>query len=332
VTVIDWKGKRVLVTGATGFIGSHLTERLVSLGARVRAFAHYNSRNDRGLLEFVPADTRNEIEVVMGDLKDPESVRRAVHGQEVVFHLGALISIPYSYVNPYDVVQVNVLGTAHMLNAALEYGVELFVHTSTSETYGTAQYQPIDEKHPLVGQSPYAASKIGADKLAESYHRSFRLPVATVRPFNTYGPRQSARAVIPTIIKQALRGDEVRLGATSPARDFLFVADTVEGFMQIAESPGAVGHAMNIGSGSMFTVGEIVEHVGSLLGRLLRVTSDPARMRPETSEVTVLIADYAKAAAVVGWRPRIGLDEGLRRTIEWVKEHERVYTAGLYDI
>ena len=329
---MEFSGKKVLVTGATGFIGSHLVERLVELGADVRAFVHYNSRSDYGLLEIVDAKVLASVEIFPGDLKDPDGVRRAVRGSEMVFHLGALIAIPYSYRNPFDFVQTNIAGTANVLNAALEYGVERLVHTSTSETYGTAQYQPIDEAHPLVGQSPYSASKIGADKLAESYFLSFDMPVATIRPFNTYGPRQSARAVIPTIITQALAGGKLKLGSTTPKRDFNYVGDTVSGFLAVASSPKAIGEVINIGSGRTVSIAEVIEEVGAIVGRPLEIETDAARIRPEKSEVGLLLADTRKAAQLLRWKPEVRLSEGLRRTVEWIAANRERYKPQMYNV
>src|SRR3954471_4486391 len=274
-------GKTVLVTGAAGFIGSHLTERLVRDGYEVRALVRYNGRDDRGHLDRLPAEVRGAIEVHRGDLKDPEAVRKAVEGRAWIFHLGALIAIPYSYQNPHDVVQTNVLGTAHVLDACRSSrSLDRVVLTSTSEVYGTAQYVPIDEKHPLRGQSPYAATKIGADALGESYHRAFGLPVAILRPFNTFGPRQSARAIIPTIISQALTRPVVRLGSLDPRRDLTYVKDTVSGFVSIASCDEALGRAVNIGRGEDVTIGELAERIGARLGTPLRVETDAARVRP----------------------------------------------------
>jgi NAD dependent epimerase/dehydratase len=252
----SWAGRRVLVTGAGGFIGSHLVERLVGLGARVRAFVRYNSRNDPGLLKLLPGATFQQVEIVAGDLRDAEAVAQASEGVEVVFHLGALIAIPYSYLHPQEVVETNVMGTLNVLMAARRHGVGRVVHTSSSEVHGTARYVPIDEEHPLQGQSPYSASKIGADKVAESFYCAYDLPVATIRPFNTYGPRQSARAVIPTIITQALGRDRICLGDLTPTRDFTFVQDTVEGFLLVAESPKAVGQEFNLGYDSEISIGD----------------------------------------------------------------------------
>jgi NAD dependent epimerase/dehydratase len=329
---MDFKGRKILVTGATGFIGSRLVERLVGLGADVRAFVHYNSRSDYGLLELLAKDVLEAVEIAPGDLKDGEAVRRSVKDREIVFHLGALTAIPYSYRNPYDMVQTNVSGTANVLNAALEYGTSRIVHTSTSETYGTAQYQPIDELHPLVGQSPYSASKIGADKLAESYYLSFDMPVATIRPFNTYGPGQSARAVIPTIISQALAGDTIRIGSTDPKRDFNYVDDTVAGFLAVAGSDSALGEVINIGSGRTVSIAHVIEEVSRILGKEFEIVTDPARIRPEKSEVGLLLADTSKAERLLGWKPEVPLEEGLRRTVEWIAAHRDRYKPQLYNV
>jgi len=329
---MDFKAKKVLVTGATGFIGSRLVDRLVALGADVRAFVHYNSRSDYGLLELLPEDVLEAVEIAPGDLKDGEAVRRSVKGCEIVFHLGALTAIPYSYRNPYDMVQTNVSGTANVLNAALEYGVARIVHTSTSETYGTAQYQPIDELHPLVGQSPYSASKIGADKLAESYYLSFDMPVATIRPFNTYGPGQSARAVIPTIVSQALAGDTIRIGSTDPKRDFNYVDDTVAGFLAVASNDAALGEVINIGSGRTVSIAHVIEEISRILGKKFEIVTDPARIRPEKSEVGLLLADTRKAERLLGWKPEVPLEEGLRRTVEWIAAHRDRYKPQLYNV
>jgi NAD dependent epimerase/dehydratase len=329
---MDFKGKKILVTGATGFIGSRLVERLVGLGADVRAFVHYNSRSDYGLLELLAKDVLEAVEITPGDLKDGEAVRRSVKDREIVFHLGALTAIPYSYRNPYDMVQTNVSGTANVLNAALEYGTSRIVHTSTSETYGTAQYQPIDELHPHVGQTPYSASKIGADKLAESYYLSFDMPVATIRPFNTYGPGQSARAVIPTIISQALAGDTIRIGSTDPKRDFNYVDDTVAGFLAVAGSDSALGEVINIGSGRTVSIAHVIEEVSRILGKEFEIVTDPARIRPEKSEVGLLLADTSKAERLLGWKPEVPLEEGLRRTVEWIAAHRDRYKPQLYNV
>ncbi len=324
-------GKSVLVTGAAGFIGSHLVERLARDGHRVRAFLRYNGRDDRGHLDGIEPAIREEIEVFRGDLKDPEAVRRAVFGQEWVFHLGALIAIPYSYHNPFDVVQTNVTGTAHVLDACRDsVALERVVLTSTSEVYGTAQRVPIDEEHPLHGQSPYAATKIGSDALGISYHRAFGMPVAVLRPFNTFGPRQSTRAIIPTIITQALRGGVLRLGSLDPRRDLTYVTDTVSGFVSIASCDAAIGRAVNIGRGDDVSIGELVERIGARLGRKLEVETDPQRVRPAASEVGRLLAGTALAESLWGWRASYSLDAGLDETIAWLRDHLDRYRVGQY--
>jgi NAD dependent epimerase/dehydratase len=329
---MDWKGKSVLVTGAGGFIGSHLAERLVREGARVRAFVRYNSRGDEGLLRFLDRDLYHEVEVVSGDLRDGEAIRAAMQGVDVVFHLGALIAIPYSYRHPREVVETNVMGTVNVLMAARDLGTSRVVHTSTSEVYGTAQYVPIDEAHPLQGQSPYSASKIGADKIAESFCRSFDLPVATLRPFNTYGPRQSARAVIPTIISQALASDAIRLGALDPLRDFTFVEDTVEGFLRAGWFESSVGQEINIGAGDCISIGDLAQKILALTGRDLPIICEDQRLRPPQSEVMRLHAGTEKARSLLGWEPRVPLDEGLTRTIAWIRERIDLYRPDVYEV
>ena len=329
---MNWQGKSVLVTGAGGFLGSHLVERLVELGARVRALVRYNSRNDWGLLELLPPPVTSEIEVFLGDLTDPFGTARAVQGCRIIFHLAALIAIPYSYQAPAHYVATNIGGTLNLLEAARQQGVERFLHTSTSETYGTAQYTPIDEAHPLRGQSPYAASKIGADKLAESYHLSFGLPVVTLRPFNTYGPRQSARAIIPTIISQGLSGPVIRLGRLTPLRDLTFVSDVVAGFIQAAASPRAVGEVINLGSGRAITIGDLARRIIGLLEGGKEITLEEARLRPDASEVMELICNYGKAKQVLGWQPQVDLEEGLTRTIAFIRDHLERYKPALYTV
>ncbi len=324
-------GKTVLVTGAAGFIGSHLVERLVSDGHQVRAFVRYNGRDDRGHLDRLPADVKRAIEVFRGDLKDPEAVRRSVQGQAWVLHLGALIAIPYSYQNPLDVVQTNVDGTAHVLNACRDSAsLERLVLTSTSEVYGTAQVVPIDETHPLQGQSPYAATKIGADALGLSYHRAFGLPVSILRPFNTFGPRQSARAIIPTIISQALTRSKIRLGSLDPRRDLTYVKDTASGFASIAACESAIGQVVNIGRGSDVTIGELVELIAQRLGKPLEVELDPQRVRPAKSEVGRLLAGTALARQLWGWEPAYSLEEGLDETIAWVGDNLGLFRVEEY--
>ena len=312
-----WTGRKVLVTGAGGFIGSHLAEALAEAGARVRAFVHYNALGTKGWLDRSPR--KADLEVLAGDIADPDSVRAAVQGTSVVFHLAALIGIPYSYHAPRSYVRVNVEGTLNVLQAARDAGVERVVHTSTSEVYGTARQVPMAESHPLQGQSPYSASKIGADKMAEAFHLSFGLPVATVRPFNTFGPRQSLRAVVPTIIAQALAGDLVRLGSLHPRRDLNYVANTVAGFLRAGEAAEAVGRTVNLGSGTEISVGDLVQRVAKLLGKSVRVEQEDQRVRPAGSEVDRLLADVGLAKSLLGWSPAVGLDDGLRRTIEWMR-------------
>ncbi|MHB1556731.1 MAG: GDP-mannose 4,6-dehydratase [Isosphaeraceae bacterium] len=323
-------GKTILVTGAGGFIGSHLVERLVADGHSVRVLVRYNGRDDRGHLDTLAADVQAAIEVERGDLKDPVAVRRSVAGREWVFHLGASIAIPYSYQNPYDVVQTNVLGTAHVLDACRDAGVGRVVLTSTSEVYGTAQRVPIDETHPLQGQSPYAATKIAADALGESYYRAFGLPVTILRPFNTFGPRQSARAIIPTIISQALARPVVRLGRLDPRRDLTFVKDTAAGFVAIAGCDAALGRAVNIGRGEDISIGDLVELIGRRLGRELKVEAEDQRLRPAASEVERLLAGTALAQSLWGWKPTYSLEQGLDETIAWVEKNLHRFRVDAY--
>ena len=328
---MNWNRKRVFVTGAAGFIGSHLVEELVKRGARVRALARYNSRNDWGMLEVLPKQIKQNVEVVTGDVCDYDRICNLVKGCDYVFHLAALIPIPYSYLAPASFFETNTLGTVNVLNACRD-SVERMVHTSTSETFGTAEYVPIDEKHPLKAQSPYAASKIGADKAVESFHRSFGMPVVTVRPFNTYGPRQSARAVIPTIISQALKKKEVSLGSLKPVRDFSYVLDTVSGFILAAECESAVGEAINIGSGKGHSIGEVVESVGQLCGVNLKVVRQRRRVRKNTSEVMELICDNSKARELLGWKPRFSLNRGLKNTINYISRNPGLFKTDMYNI
>jgi NAD dependent epimerase/dehydratase len=327
---MDWNGKRVLVTGAGGFIGSHLTEELVRRGATTRALVHYNALGSWGWLDSSPL--KNDIEVIPGDITDRDSVQRTVNGVDTVFHLAALIAIPYSYQAPASYVRTNIEGTLNVLHAAQQSGVQRVVHTSTSEVYGTAQYAPIDEKHPLQGQSPYSASKIGADKIAEAFHLSFNVPVVTVRPFNTFGPRQSARAVIPTVITQLLKGASVKLGSIHPTRDLNFVANTVEGFILAAEAPAAVGHTVNLGSGREISIGDLVMLIGQLMGVQPVIETDQARLRPGKSEVERLLAENSLARQVLGWEPRITLEDGLAQTIDWMTQHHAKYRADIYNV
>jgi dTDP-glucose 4,6-dehydratase len=316
---VNWQGKTVLVTGAGGFIGSHLTEALAAAGARVRAFVHYDALGGAGWLRGSPRE--RDLEVVAGDITDTESVAAAVRGVDVVFHLAALIAIPYSYRAPRSYVHTNVIGTLNVLTAARDLGVGRVVHTSTSEVYGTARYAPIDETHPLQAQSPYSASKIGADKLAESFHLSFNVPVVTVRPFNTFGPRQSRRAVLPTIIAQCLQGNTVRLGSLTPTRDLNYVENTVAGFIAAGAAPDVAGRTLNLGSGREISIGDLARLVARLLDKDVTLECDAQRVRPEGSEVERLLADNTLARTLLGWTPRVSLEDGLRRTIAWFRDH-----------
>jgi len=325
---MNWEGKKVLVTGAGGFIGSHLVERLVDLGANVRGFVHYNSLGRWGWLD--DSSKKDHVEVIVGDIIDHDSVRNAVKGVEVVFHLAALIGIPYSYQAPSSYVQTNVVGTLNVLQASLATKVEKVVHTSTSEAYGSAQYVPIDENHPLQGQSPYSATKIGADKLAESFFRSFELPVATIRPFNTYGPRQSARAIIPTVISQALTQSKLRLGNLTPTRDLNFVSDTVEGFLHVASEAKAVGEVINIGNGKEISIGDLAQKIIKLMGKNVSIVSESQRERPEASEVDRLCANISKARMLLDWEPKYSLDDGLSKTIAWVESNIDSFRPNTY--
>ncbi len=329
---MNWTGKRVLVTGAAGFIGSHLVEALVHAGARVRALDLYNTNGDWGNLNFLPKEVLEGVEVVLSDVRDPYAVRSAVRGCEVVFHLAALIGIPYSYVAPQSYVETNITGTLNVLEACRSEGVERLVHTSTSETYGTARYTPIDEEHPLRGQSPYSASKIAADKLAESYFLSFGLPVSVVRPFNTYGPRQSARAIIPTVIIQGLRGASLSLGSLAPRRDLNYVTDTVRGFLAVAASERTVGEVINLGHGNDISIGELVQLIGEVMGPQFDILSEPQRVRPDASEVMQLLAANDKARELAGWVPEVYLRDGIARTVEWIRRHQDRFRAEIYSV
>ncbi|MEA4930639.1 MAG: GDP-mannose 4,6-dehydratase [Anaerolineaceae bacterium] len=328
---MNLKNQTVLVTGGGGFIGSRLCERLVQSGATVRAFVRYTSRAEIGLLRFLEPDILKKIEIIRGDLRDFSAVEQASRGVDIVFHLGALISIPYSYVHPVETVQTNLLGTLNILEACRKSGTKL-VHTSTSEVYGTALRVPIDEDHPLQGQSPYSASKIGADKLVESYFRSFGLPTMTVRPFNTYGPGQSTRAVIPTIITQALAGGVVRLGNLDAIRDFTYLDDTVEGFLLTAQADTWNGETYNLGSGEEISIGAIAALIFRLMGKQAEIQLEKSRLRPEKSEVLRLISDNRKAKLELGWQPTVGMEEGLQRTIRWIGEHLDLYQPEEYGL
>lgn len=331
--------KKILVTGADGFIGSHLTEALVAQGHDVRAFVYYNSFNSWGWLDESDENIKQSLDVFAGDIRDPHGVRTAMKGCNVVLHLAALIAIPYSYHSPDTYVDTNVKGTLNVVQAARDLGVERVVHTSTSEVYGTARFVPITEEHPLQGQSPYSASKIGADQMAMSFHASFGTPVSIIRPFNTYGPRQSARAVIPTIITQIAAGARtLKLGAVHPTRDFNFVRDTVGGFIALAQCDKAVGQVVNVGSNYEVTIGDTARLIAEVMGREVDFTCDEQRMRPAASEVERLWADNTKARELAGWTPEYGGIDGLRRglkeTVDWFSEpaNLRRYKAGLYNI
>jgi NAD dependent epimerase/dehydratase len=328
-----WRGKKVLITGADGFIGSHLTERLAKEGARVRAFIYYNSFGRWGWLDEAEPALIRDIEIFPGDIRDPKRVEEGVAGTEFVFHLASLIAIPYSYHAPDSYVQTNVGGTLNMLNACRGAGIKRLMHTSTSEVYGTARYVPIDEKHPLQGQSPYSATKIGADMLAESFHRSFDLPITIIRPFNTFGPRQSARAVIPTILSQIYEGNrQIKLGALHPTRDFNFVADTVSSFLALAETNAAIGRVVNVGSGREISIGELASMVMRITGKEAEILCDEERLRPEKSEVDRLVCDASLARELTGWQPKHTLEQGLKITAQWVEQHLHTYRSKDYNI
>jgi len=333
------KSKKILVTGADGFIGSHLTEELVRRGYNVKVFTLYNSFNSWGWLDHSPKEIKGNIEVFSGDIRDPYGVKTAMNGCDVVLHLAALIAIPYSYHSPDTYIDTNVKGTLNIVQAARELGVEKVVHTSTSEVYGTAQFVPITEEHPLQGQSPYSASKIGADQIAMSFYTSFATPVATIRPFNTYGPRQSARAVIPTIITQIANGKrKIKLGSVTPTRDFNYVKDTVNGFIAVAESNNSVGQVINIGSNYEISVGDTAKLIAEVMGVNIEIETDEQRLRPEKSEVERLWAANAKAKKLLGWVPGYGghdgFKRGLKETIEWFTNQENLkkYKADVYNI
>ena len=327
-----WKDRKVLVTGAGGFIGSHLVETLVSEGAQVRVFVRYNSRASLGLLHQLSEPIRTELEIVFGDLRDMVAVEDAVRGMSHVFHLGALIAIPYSYVHPVEVVETNVMGTLNILQAARSVGVNRVVHTSSSEVYGSALHVPIEETHPLQGQSPYSASKIGADKIAESYYCAYGLPVVTLRPFNTYGPRQSTRAIIPSLITQALTSDTVRIGNLDTRRDLTYVSDTVQGFLRIAQVEGIEGETFNLGTGQEVSIAELAREIFALMGKSPRLDVEPARMRPQKSEVQRLLSDNRHAQQLLKWSPKVSLREGLLKTIAWISDNLSLYQTGIYQI
>jgi len=327
-----WKDQRVLVTGAGGFIGSHLTEKLVKEGAEVRVFVRYNSRADIGMLSLLPSNISGSLDIVAGDLRDLSALKSAINGIDCIFHLGALIAIPYSYLHPADVIETNILGTMNILLAAREAGTKRIVHTSTSEVYGTALTVPIDESHPLQGQSPYSASKIGADKIVESFSCSYDVPAVTVRPFNTYGPRQSERAVIPTIIAQALTKNEIHLGNLDASRDLTYVSDTVDGFLKAGQTPSVEGETFNLGTGSEIRIGDLAREIISLVGIPKKIVVDPDRFRPENSEVQRLLSDNRLAKDRLGWEPKVSLTDGLKQTIDWVSDHLMSFKPGEYQV
>lgn len=330
MNLMNWSSKKVLVTGAGGFIGSHLAERLVELGADVSALVRYTSTGAWGWLDRSPH--KDQINVILGDVRDQDAVLRMMQGVEVVFHLAALIGIPYSYHAPLSYVRTNIEGTLNILQSAMRCNVERVLQTSTSEVYGSAISVPISESHPLQGQSPYSASKIGADKIAESFHLSFHLPVVIVRPFNTFGPRQSARAVIPTIVSQALNQSAITLGNLEPTRDLCYVSDTVEGFVKAAESPQAIGEVINLGTGREISIGQLAETILQMMGKRLPVVNEAQRVRPKGSEVDRLCADNSKARELVGWEPQYTLEDGLARTIEWITENHEQYRSNVYAV
>lgn len=325
--------KRVLVTGADGFIGSHLTEELIKAGYEVKAFVFYNSFNKWGWLDTLPDEVMKHIEIFTGDIRDPNGVRTAIQGVDVVFHLAALIAIPFSYHSPDSYVDTNIKGTLNVLQAARDRSLERVLVTSTSEVYGTAQYIPIDENHPFQGQSPYSATKIGADRLSESFYRSFGLPVTIVRPFNTYGPRQSARAVIPTIITQLLNGsEEIKLGALTPTRDFNYVKDTAAGFIAIAQSDNTIGEEINIATQNEISIGSLAQTIIDQINPKARIICDEQRLRPEKSEVNRLLGSNKKIMTLTDWKPKYTLSEGLSETISWIKDNISGYKSNIYNI
>ena len=325
-----WKEKKTFISGAGGFIGSHLVQELLAQGADVTCFLRYNSNSTWGNLEYLDPADKKRIRVVFGDLKDTDGVMKSVKGHDVVFHLGALVSIPYSYQHPHNFVQTNIVGTTNMLTAALESGVEKFVHTSTSEVYGTPDSLPIDESFPLKGQSPYSASKIGADKMAESFFLSFDMPVSIIRPFNTYGPRQSARAIIPALITQALTKNTIRIGSDFPTRDFCYVSDTVNGFLKVAENKKSIGQTINIGTGKNVSIGEVAAKVQKMSSSSCTIIKDKERIRPQRSEVLNLCADVSKAKKLLGWEPLVNFDKGLEKTREWISMNIDAYKSDIY--
>jgi dTDP-glucose 4,6-dehydratase len=327
------KNKKILITGADGFIGSHLVEAWMKAGASVRAMVYYNSFNSWGWLDTFPKEITNNIEIIAGDIRDPWRVKEAVQGMDIVCHLAALIAIPFSYHSPDAYIDTNIKGTLNVLQAVRETNIEKLLVTSTSEVYGSALYVPIDEQHPLQGQSPYSATKIGADRLAESFYRSFNLPVTIVRPFNTYGPRQSARAIIPTIITQLLEGKKtIHLGSLTPERDLNFVKDTCAGFLAIAAADNVGGEEINIATGQSIAMGDLAKEIISLMGTKAAIESESQRVRPEKSEVSRLLGSNKKITALTGWKPAYTLEDGLKETIEWFRHNKHTYKADLYNV
>lgn len=325
--------KKVLVTGADGFIGSHLTESLLEKGYDVKAFTYYNSFNTWGWLDTLPKEKLDQIEVFSGDIRDPNGVRESMKGVDQVFHLAALIAIPFSYHSPDSYVDTNIKGTLNILQAARDLGTEKIMVTSTSEVYGTAQYVPIDEKHPFQGQSPYSATKIGADRLAESFYRSFNLPVAIVRPFNTFGPRQSARAVIPTIITQLLAGkEEIKLGSLTPTRDFNYVKDTAAGFIAIAESDKTIGQEINIATQREISIGDLAKEIIAQINPDAKIVCDEQRLRPEKSEVNRLLGANAKIKELTDWKQQYTFEQGIAETIAWIRQNMATYKTDIYNV
>lgn len=332
---MDLRDKKVLVTGADGFIGSHLVEKLLEEGCQVTAFVYYNSFNSWGWLDTLPKETLQKITVITGDIRDPHGVKNAMKGIEVVFHLAALIAIPYSYHSPDTYIDTNVKGTLNIVQAARELGTERVLVTSTSEVYGTAMYVPIDEKHPRQGQSPYSATKIGADAMADSFYRSFNVPISIVRPFNTYGPRQSARAVIPTIITQLLNGKtDIKLGSLHPTRDLLFVKDTAKGFIEIAKSDKTIGHEVNIAMQEEITIGDLAQNIINQINPDAKIITDEIRLRPEKSEVERLFGSNQKIKELTNWQPHYTLESGIAETIQWFSNKANLsqYKADIYNI
>ena len=331
---MNLKNKKVMVTGADGFIGSHLTEMLLEHAAKVKAFVYYNSFNSRGWLDYLQKDKIDAIDFFAGDIRDPNGVKTAMKDVDVVFHLAALIAIPFSYHSPDSYVDTNIKGTLNVLQAARDSNCEKLIVTSTSEVYGTAQYVPIDEKHPFQGQSPYSATKIGADRLAEAFYRSFALPLTIVRPFNTYGPRQSARAIIPTVITQALNNKDIHIGNPNPTRDFVFTDDTCRGFLEIAASDKTIGEEINIASAKEISIGKLVDLIKNKINPDLNVISDKERLRPDNSEVERLLGSNDKLFKLTGWKPEVTIEQGLAKTIEWFsdKNNLKQYKADIYNI